>query len=321
VIVLREDEQEWTLEEHLFMPDFDGRRGIDLLREHGVEFASRHSRAPADFGICKNGLPVPGVPPERCVLMPWEPPGVVSGLDEPALRARFLNYVTCNAPVGDAHHFTFPRAFNLVDRFFRMQRRNLVCLISRDRYALPGFEHQDLYETRRRIVAFFTSRLAPGEFDLFGQWPQQAHYRGELYFSNDLNGFGLSCPATEGQSLRLDGRYETLPSYHYNVCTENSVGRGYVTEKIWHAMASGCVPIYLGATDIDEMVPPDCYIDLRRTSLEEVLWIVQHQSQRERDEILKRTYAWLKNGGNYWFSSVRTAKKLLWAIGLGEQVR
>ena len=30
---------------------------------------------------------------------------------------------------------------------------------------------------------------------------------------------------------------------------------GYVSEKFFHALASGCVPVYMGASDVDLYLP------------------------------------------------------------------
>ena len=39
-------------------------------------------------------------------------------------------------------------------------------------------------------------------------------------------------------------KLEILPLYNFNICFENSMFPGYYTEKILHAWASGCVPLY-----------------------------------------------------------------------------
>lgn len=321
MIKIREDGHPWTSEECMYMPDFEGRRGIDLLTEAGVEYIPRHPIAPADFGLCKNAAIVHGVPLSKSVLFAWEPPGNIAGLNEPSVRARFMSYLTTCAPFGSPHHFTTCRSFNLVDRFFQQPRDRLVCMISRDRATLPGHGLTDLYSYRRKIVEVFTREFTPEQFHLYGRWPASSHYKGELYASNDLGGFGLECPVNEGGSLQLDGRYEVLPKYHYNICIENSRHPGYMTEKIFHAMAAGCIPIYLGANDIDAAVPRDCYIDMRDRSIEQVIEVMKAQDQASRDRMKERIYNWLKHEGNYWFSSVRFAKKILWAIGKGGPCR
>ena len=45
-----------------------------------------------------------------------------------------------------------------------------------------------------------------------------------------------------------------LSQYYLNICPENSNKSGYVTEKLFHALRFGCIPIYWGS---DNMPEPD----------------------------------------------------------------
>ena len=44
---------------------------------------------------------------------------------------------------------------------------------------------------------------------------------------------------------------------------ENFTYPGYVTEKIFDALAAGSIPVYLGAPDIESFVPKETFIDMR----------------------------------------------------------
>lgn len=323
MIKIREDGHDWTLEEHMYMPDINGKLGIDVLKEHGVEWIPRHPVAPADFGVCKNGAQVHGVPRSQSVLMSWEPPGNMQHLENESIRAQHKNYLSCVVSPLDPHHFTFPRGYNLINLLFNTHREHLVCLISRNRTTLPGFEAQDQYELRRQIVATLTRRLTPEQFHVYGRWPASPYYKGEIGpCYNDLAGFGLaeSCPVTKGIPQVLDGKYTTLPKYHYNICVENSRWPGYMTEKFFQAAMAGCIPVYMGPTEVDRLVPPDCYIDMRGKSIDEVADLMLNQTPADRVAIRMRLYRWLTEGdGAWWFSSVRMAHKLLWAFGIRKE--
>ena len=39
--------------------------------------------------------------------------------------------------------------------------------------------------------------------------------------------------------------------------------RSFITEKIFHAIIAGCVPIYLGAPNICKFIPKKTFVDLR----------------------------------------------------------
>lgn len=41
-------------------------------------------------------------------------------------------------------------------------------------------------------------------------------------------------------------KYRFIEQYMFNICPENSMAPGYVTEKVFHAIQSGCIPVYWG---------------------------------------------------------------------------
>lgn len=49
-----------------------------------------------------------------------------------------------------------------------------------------------------------------------------------------------------------DNKAEFLKQYKFYICPENASVGGYVTEKVFHAIGSGCIPIYWGANDNPE---------------------------------------------------------------------
>lgn len=57
-------------------------------------------------------------------------------------------------------------------------------------------------------------------------------------------------------------KLEWLKKYKFNICFENSKQNGYLTEKIFHAFAAGCIPIYCGDPTIDKIINPRSYINV-----------------------------------------------------------
>ena len=43
-----------------------------------------------------------------------------------------------------------------------------------------------------------------------------------------------------------DRKEEYLRQYRFNLCPENSLGEGYITEKLFDSISAGCIPIYWG---------------------------------------------------------------------------
>jgi hypothetical protein len=112
-----------------------------------------------------------------------------------------------------------------------------------------GFGVREIYSLRQEIINFFADGK---KFDLYGVlWD-----RG-----------GATALETENIKKVYRGtvaeKLPVLSQYKFTFCLENSVFPGYVTEKIFDVLFAGSVPLYLGAPDITDFVPKNCFIDLR----------------------------------------------------------
>jgi hypothetical protein len=67
-------------------------------------------------------------------------------------------------------------------------------------------------------------------------------------------------------------KYEVLCRYKFAICFENMEMKGYITEKIFDCFYAGVIPIYLGASDIEDLIPSESYIDIRKFSSWEALY-------------------------------------------------
>jgi hypothetical protein len=55
----------------------------------------------------------------------------------------------------------------------------------------------------------------------------------------------------------------TLSKYKFALCLENSILKGWTTEKIFDCFFAGTVPVYWGAPDVTDYIPKNCFIDKR----------------------------------------------------------
>jgi len=81
-------------------------------------------------------------------------------------------------------------------------------------------------------------------------------------------------------------KVEFLRQYKFCIAYENAASPGYVTEKLFHAKAAGCVPIYWGAPDVELDFTMEGVIDARGKSDAELIAEVRRVD--EDDEL------WLK---------------------------
>ncbi len=74
-----------------------------------------------------------------------------------------------------------------------------------------------------------------------------------------------------------------LIDYKFNICFENTIAPYYCTEKIWHAIAGGCLPIYYGeGTAIYETFPKNSFVDASEfKSNEELLYFLENIPSKE----------------------------------------
>ena len=60
------------------------------------------------------------------------------------------------------------------------------------------------------------------------------------------------------------GMLKLSSEYLFTIAIENSINHDYITEKLWHPLVAGSIPIYLGAPNVREWLPceTNCIIDL-----------------------------------------------------------
>ena len=110
----------------------------------------------------------------------------------------------------------------------------------------------ELYKDRLDSIRHFSRS---SDFDLWGRgWSDTSNLSGVEA--------GAVARSYRGEVPVFD-KVATLTRYRFALCFENTAFPGYVTEKIFDCFAAGCIPIYLGAPDINELVPANSFIDAR----------------------------------------------------------
>lgn len=86
---------------------------------------------------------------------------------------------------------------------------------------------------------------------------------------------------------------EVLTRYKFHFAFENSNTQDYVTEKVYHALAAGTLPVYLGAPNIDLFVPEKSIIKLEDfESYEKLADYLQHLATH--DDEYQAYFEWKK---------------------------
>jgi alpha(1,3/1,4) fucosyltransferase len=90
-----------------------------------------------------------------------------------------------------------------------------------------------------------------------------------------FNTLGTALFAGAGGGGGERAKVEFLRQYKFCLAYENAQSPGYVTEKLFHAKAAGCVPIYWGAPDVELDFCMDGVIDARGKTEEEMVAMVR----------------------------------------------
>jgi alpha(1,3/1,4) fucosyltransferase len=164
-----------------------------------------------------------------------------------------LKYIKLN------YSFRFPPGVS----FGTKTKEKLCTMIASRKKPVSTGSFTELYRERLRAIRWF-DRNHPDQFDLYG-----VGWRG----TTDAD----ERPATLGRMIKglFKERFRTyrgkverkrpiLERYYFSICYENVMGvSGYITEKIFDSVIAGCVPVYLGAGNVQDWVPRECFIDKR----------------------------------------------------------
>jgi hypothetical protein len=171
--------------------------------------------------------------------------------------------------------FRWPQSFDTVHAgLWAGEDRGFLVMINANK--LPRLYWQELYTERIRAAAFFARH---GEIDLYGMgWDAPPYRMGRGWIPGSIQHLLRGAeqqwrrwrpdPVLEAARRAYRGPAEsksaTLGRYRFAVCFENMILNGWITEKIFDCFYVGTIPIYWGAPDIDDHVPAECFIDMRR---------------------------------------------------------
>jgi hypothetical protein len=131
-------------------------------------------------------------------------------------------------------------------------KKKLVVNISSNKFSNNPLE---LYSERRSLIKYL-DRFHSDQFDLYGfGWNQPSNFL--------LKIAPFFCKSYITYRGIADDKAQIFSKYKFGIVYENASVPGYVTEKIFDCLRSNCVPIYLGAKNIAEILPTDIFIDRR----------------------------------------------------------
>ena len=200
---------------------------------------------------------------------------IAANSHDPRLHSHFKKIFTWDDKLVDGEkyikiNYSFKRATYPLDDDFK--NRKLCTLISSNKYS----SHPDeLYSVRLQLIEWF-EKNHPEQFDHYGMGWDRHHFFENRYL-RQINKISFLRTIFKPQRPRYTGRVtskrDVLQKYRFAIAYENVAGHaGYITEKIFDCMFAGCIPIYLGAPNILDYIPRDCFIDRNEFRTNEALY-------------------------------------------------
>jgi hypothetical protein len=123
----------------------------------------------------------------------------------------------------------------------------------------------ELYSERIKIIRWY-ERNFPDCLDLFGTGWNVLSIRSIKIKYSYFGVFGkMFSNYFKSYRGKISNKNDTLSSYKFSFCLENAFNvPGWITEKIFDSLFSGCVPIYFGEDNIAQFVDDGCFIDYRK---------------------------------------------------------
>lgn len=217
------------------------------------------------------------LPKNKLILFMWEPPSVLLPMYSPEITRYFSKIYTWNDDLVDNQtyfKFYYPVLSPMIDEIPSFEEKKLCTLVCSN---ITSRRHpNELYHERQKAIEYFEGVNESG-FEFYGRkWEGTDHpsYRG-----------------------RVDDKIATIKNYRFSICYENICNiKGYISEKIFDCFAAGNVPVYWGASNIDEFIPPDCFIDRRQfSSMQELHAFLKQMGKKEYEGYLARIQAFLSS--------------------------
>ena len=106
------------------------------------------------------------------------------------------------------------------------------------------------------LPMFYAGR---GENDHREEWDWSSKLKDKDYSKN------------KSVSIIVWNKHVGLDDYKFSVACENTIQKNYISEKFWDVVLTNTIPIYLGCSNINELISDNCYISLNNMTMDEMV--------------------------------------------------
>lgn len=81
-------------------------------------------------------------------------------------------------------------------------------------------------------------------------------------------------------------KIDLMENFRWNICFENSITDGYVTEKLLEAKVAGCIPIYFGSESVEKDFNRNCFVDFTKMNNVDELYETVTSIDKNKDKFI-----------------------------------
>ncbi len=124
---------------------------------------------------------------------------------------------------------------------------------------------EEEFKSRKMMFLMNTVKNNPHPECLYGHRVFAAQFfTKEALFDFDIYGRGWDIRMFPNYKGHVENKMDTMRKYKFCLAYENCRHAvGYITEKMIDCIAAGVVPVYYGAPNVKDHIPPECFIDVR----------------------------------------------------------
>lgn len=278
----------WSADTHniIFNKNIFYKKLKDEFSKRGYDLATQdiHPAASSDIIFSVHVKP-PVLPPKnsnKVYIWVQETPFVTNLLYDKSKHHLYEKIFTYNKELIDNKKFHYLQLTYTFDPYEEIDLNNKDVLAMQIASNLNYYPKRSLYYERRNLVKWFVENQ-PQDFEFYGN-----------YWNLMKNNIKGEAKQSFGKCYKgyVANKKETAKRAKFVFAYENSLSENYISEKIWDVMNAGSVPVYLGADNIEEYVPKNCFINKKDFDSYEKLYVYLKNMS---DETYLRYISCIKN--------------------------
>ena len=237
---------------------------------------------------------------------------------------KYFNHIFTYKKLGDPKYIEFydcPFNFEEVHFSKPINNKEILIVCSNKRSVYPN----QLYTYRYRLIKWFEKNYS-SSFRLYGEgWDKPPVYVNSRHninlerihhlFKSKLNLYKMPIVNKKVYKGITKNKYKLLKEYDFNFALQNTFTKDHFLSPIFESFYCSSIPLYLGAKNVEDYIPENCFIDLRKfANFRKVLNYILSLNYENILEYKKNIHKYLIENNHKKFTSEFQIKKIITTI-------